>query len=123
MAMRLGTNSPSTSVKYDRIKVMTITEMVLSALAEMLWKPTVLTSQLVKRLAKLSAANAEPKNPASVMPTCIVERKVVGCSMIFNSFAACLLPSSDCLRTLFSLSESTAISVAAKKALSRMSAA
>ena len=71
--------------------------------------------------AKLSAAKAEPKNPASVMPICIVDKNLVGSSIILSIFFAFLSPSSAREWTFFSLSEITAISVAAKNALSAIS--
>jgi len=69
------------------------------------------------RPAKLSAANAEPRNPASVMPTCIVDRNVVGASAIFKSSFARRSPAAASRLSRLSFSEMTAISVAAKKAL------
>ena len=70
--------------------------------------------------AKLSAAKAEPKKPASVMPIWMVERNWVGVSMMRSIFFARLSPSEARARTFFSFREITAISVAAKKALHKI---
>lgn len=93
IAHRLGTSFPNTSVKYDNIKVIRITETVLITPA--FWDDilNVFTSRSESPFAKLSAANAEPRNLASVTPNCIVERNFVGSFIIFNSFTAFLLPS------------------------------
>ena len=70
--------------------------------------------------AKLSAAKAEPKKPASVMPIWMVERNWVGVSMMRSIFFARLSPSEARARTFFSFREITAISVAAKNALHKI---
>ena len=59
-------------------------------------KPCPSTSQTVMRLAKLSAAKAEPRKPARVMPIWMVERNLVGNWTIPSRRAAVLSPSSAC---------------------------
>ena len=120
IAMRFGTSSPSTSVKNERISVITMTATVLMAPVYAAGMLKVSTKKSESRSAKLSAANAEPRKPASVMPIWIVERKRVGSSIIRSIFTAFLSPSSARALIRFSLSEITAISVAAKKAFKRI---
>ena len=93
IAHRLGTSSPNASVKYDNIKVIRITETVLITPAFLDDILNAFTSRSESPFAKLSAANAEPRNPASVTPICIVERNFVGSFIIFDSFTAFLLQS------------------------------
>ena len=121
MAMRLGTSSPSTSVKNDRMMVITTTESVLRAFLESAVNFRSSISQLTSLSEKFSAANALPRNPASVMPICIADRNEVGCSTSLSRRAAFLLPSSASFLSLFALSETTAISDAAKNAFTRIS--
>ena len=82
--------------------------------------PKVFMIESESRSAKLSAANAEPRNPAIVIPICIVERKRVGSSIILSMRPAFLSPSSARAFIFFSFSDITAISVAAKNAFSRI---
>ena len=67
MAMRLGTSSPSTRLKYERMIVMSTTMSVLSVGAGMAVKPLSTVSQCTSGSEKLSAAKAEDRKPASVM--------------------------------------------------------
>ncbi len=63
------------------------------------------------------AAEALAKNPANVIPTCIVAKNLLGSSRSFSSSNAFLFPSSASICSLFLLSDTIAISAEAKKAL------
>ena len=65
MAIRFGTSSPSISVTYERMSVIIMTEMLWRVFG-LIFTPSE-TSQFTRREAKLSAANALPRNPESVM--------------------------------------------------------
>ena len=67
MAMRLGTSSPSTRLKYESTMVMSTTMIVLSVEVGMAVKPLSTVSQCTSGSEKLSAAKAEDRKPASVM--------------------------------------------------------
>ena len=67
-------------------------------------------------LAKASAANALDKNPASVIPICIVARNLLGSLSIFLICFAFLFPSLLCFSIFASFKDMNAISAAAKKA-------
>ena len=121
MAMRFGTSSPNTRVKYDSTRVMNMTARVSSVERGMVTpRPT---SQFTIPSEKLSAAKALPRKPDSVMATCMVARNFAGCSMSRPSRPARLLPSEASLLSLVSLTDSTAISALANTALSIMSTA
>ena len=120
MAILLGTSSPKIRVKYERIIVISTTDTVLTVPVYFSEIPKVLIILAEKPSAKLSAAKAEPKKPAKVMPIWMVERKRVGSSIILSILAAFLSPSSASARTFFSFMDITAISVAAKNALRKI---
>ena len=121
MATRLGTNSPKTSVKKERIMVIRITDRVCTAASAAAVRAYWAANHWDRRPARLSAAKAEPRKPARVMPIWMVERNPVGCSTMCRRRAAFLSPSSAWWRITASLREMTAISVAAKYALIAMS--
>ena len=75
----------------------------------------------VSGFAKLSAANAEDRKPASVIATWIVERNFAGSTVSRSSLSARLLPSSLSLRSFASPTCSTAISAQEKSPLIRIS--
>ncbi|MNP48727.1 hypothetical protein D3C76_1428640 [compost metagenome] len=62
------------------------------------------------------AAEALAKNPANVIPTCIVAKKLLGSSSSFINASAFLFPSAANIFILFLFKETIAISDAAKKA-------
>ena len=68
IAIRLGTSSPKIRVKYESISVITTTATVLTILVLSADKLNVFAITADKRSAKLSAAKAEPRKPARVMP-------------------------------------------------------
>ena len=72
-------------------------------------------------LANVSAANALDKNPASVIPICIVAKNLLGFFNIFFIFFAFLFPSFASFSIFASFSEIYAISLAAKYAFSKIS--
>ena len=100
--------------------VMTTTEMVLRVAGERAVTPTPLTSQSTSRSEKLSAAKALARKPAMVMPIWMVDKKRLLCWFILRISFAFLSPSSAWRRMRFSLTEITAISVAAKNAFTRI---
>ena len=118
MARRLGTSSPKTRVKKLSISVITTTLMLLRRCAFM-FTPVDCTAS-TSLPAKLSAANALPKKPASVIDICIVAKKRAGWEVRRLSRAARLSPSAASLFSLTSFTESTAISAHANTALSRI---
>ena len=67
MAIRLGTSSPNTSVKKDRISVIRITARVFSVAGGIVTPSP--TSQSTSGSEKFSAAKALPRKPARVMAT------------------------------------------------------
>ena len=69
--------------------------------------------------AKLLAAKADDRNPASVTPTWIVARKLPGLSRNLMTLLAFLSPSSASFLIFASFKEMTAISVPEKKAFTR----
>ena len=76
MAIRLGTNSPKTILKYDKINVINITHTELRTLRGT--GTPAPTNASTNGSAKLSAANALPKKPANVIATCMVDKKRAG---------------------------------------------
>ena len=68
IATRLGTSSPKTKVKNERINVITTTETELIAPAFSFEMLNVLIRYTESFSPKLSAAKAEAKNPANVIP-------------------------------------------------------
>ena len=116
MAMRLGTSSPKIKVKYDRMMVMSTTEIVSIVLTGI---PTPRpTSQSVRRSEKLSAAKALPRNPDRVMATWMVARNRAGLLVSRARRTARLSPLAASWASLLSFMEITAISALAKIALS-----
>ena len=97
--------------------VMPTTMIVLSMVVDIPVMPISWMSQLTNGSEKLSAANAEERNPARVMATWMAERKLSGARIKASSLPAVLSPSSACFSSFVSESEMTAISAAAKKAL------
>ena len=69
----------------------------------------------------MSAANALPKNPDSVIATWIVDRNLEDWAVSAASFAARLSPSSTSFWSFMSLKEITAISALAKIAFNMIS--
>ena len=118
IAMRFGTSSPKTSIINDSSSVSTISTATstapLDALAGSL-------KRLLTGVTKLFAALALAISPAKVTPTWMVARNFAGLSISFISRFAFLPPSSAILRIFPSLTEMTAISLAAKKALTAIS--
>ena len=78
------------SVKTERMMVMMTTETLLRLARAAPLSPSenVLLIQFTRGPAKLSAANALPKNPERVMATCMVARKRAGCDVSFLNFTA-----------------------------------
>ena len=76
-------------------------------------------SHAINLPANPSAAAALARNPASVIPTWIVDRKIFGSSANFSRRCAFRSPSSASSRSLFLFSDTTETSDAAKKALTR----
>ena len=74
---------------------MTTTEKVSTTEMGRAVKAKILTDPADQILGELSAAKAEPRKPASVMPIWMVERKPAGCSSIFSSLGASLSPLSS----------------------------
>ena len=68
-AILLGTSSPNTRVKKERISVIKTTQMLWRRLSGMAVMPQVSLTRLTSIPAKLSAANALPKNPERVIAT------------------------------------------------------
>jgi hypothetical protein len=96
------------------------------ATVEMLVNTAGLTSMNFDRNAdsgteKSLAAKALAMNPPKVIPTWIVDKKAVGFFVIFRMVMAFLSPSLDWTLSFVSLTEITAISAIAKKALDRIS--
>ncbi len=119
MATRFGTSSPNTSVKYDRIIVITVTVETLrtdseSGILNPLRMPT-------RGSAKDSAAKALARKPASVIPIWMVARNLLGSPRSFIRSTAFLSPASAISFILLSLSDMRAISDAAKNALTAIS--
>ena len=117
--MRLGTSSPKISVKKDITSVIRTTAIVF------IRETGIFHPQLMKHPTRcserLSAAKADPRKPASVIPIWIVDRKPDGFSAMWRSFSAFLSPSSIIFLSLVVLSDITAISVAAKNELNNIS--
>jgi hypothetical protein len=90
IAIRLGTSSPTTMEKYETISVMS-TVASASALPACMPKPT---SHVASGPDRLVAANADEKNPTSVIATWIAARNPVGLSITFAALAARASPSS-----------------------------
>ena len=101
--------------------VTTITISVFSAPLGSAVNPMSSTNHSTSRPAKLSAVKAAFRKPASVMTIWMVDRKLSGACTSFSSRAAILSPSSAWRESFPSLREMTAISAAAKKALTKMS--
>ena len=68
MATRLGTSSPKTSVKKERTMVIRITDRVCTAASAAAVRAYWAANHWDRRPARLSAAKAEPRKPARVMP-------------------------------------------------------
>ena len=116
IAIRFGTSSPKTRVKYDRISVMRITEIVDIVEYE-IDAPSPIT-QSVSIPAKLSAAKALPRKPDSVIATWMVARNRAGCFISPSSFTAVLSPWAAIRASLLSLMLIIAISAVANTAFS-----
>jgi hypothetical protein len=69
----------------------------------------------------LSAANALPKNPASVIAICIIDKNLEGFEVSLLNVLALLSPSDINLFSFASFVDKTAISAQAKNALSKIS--
>ena len=67
--------------------------------------PVEFTTTAVSISAKVVAAEAEAKKPASVTPIWIVDKNLLGFFMSFKTCFAFLLPSSACFSIFASLSE------------------
>lgn len=65
MATRLGTSSPNISVMYESISVMTTTDIACNV-SSFTVTPSEMSHE-TRREAKLSAANALPRKPESVI--------------------------------------------------------
>ena len=76
--------------------VMPTTKIVLSMVVDIPVMPISWMSQLTNGSEKLSAANAEERNPARVMATWMAERKLSGARIKASSLPAVLSPSSAC---------------------------
>lgn len=76
---------------------------------------------LDNRSETLVTAEALAKNPASVIPTCIVDKNSLGYEINLVSNSAFLLPSSASLLILLLFNDTISISEAAKKALIKTS--
>ena len=74
-----------------------------------------------KIFAKASDAKALDKNPANVIPICIVAKNLLGFFNIFSICFAFLLPSFTCLSIFASFKDINAISDAAKYAFNKIS--
>ena len=68
IAIRFGTSSPKIRVKYDKIRVTSTTATVLIILVLSADKLNAFEIAADKTSAKLSAAKAEPRKPARVIP-------------------------------------------------------
>ena len=68
IAIRFGTSSPKIRVKYDKIRVTSTTATVLIILVLSADKLNAFEIADDKTSAKLSAAKAEPRKPARVIP-------------------------------------------------------
>jgi len=90
MAIRLGTSSPTTIEKYETISVMSTVARPWAKTASMP-KPA---SQVPRGSESVVAANADEKNPTSVIATWMAARKSPGLSIILATTAAFLSPSS-----------------------------
>ena len=90
MAMRLGTSSPTTIEKYDTIRVMSTVARPFAMLTSM----PKLESHRPSGSERLVAANADEKNPTSVMATWMAARNCVGSSIMSAAVAALASPSS-----------------------------
>ena len=104
------------------MSVIIMTDTVSSADGDIPVTPHSFMSQSTSLSEKLSAANAEPRNPASVMHIWMVDKKPVGSVTMRSIPAAFLSPSSAMRRTFVSFSDITAISVAANRAFTAISA-
>ena len=120
IASLFGTNSPKISEKYESIIVIKIIDMFLHAVNP---KGIKFCSIGAKSSANASAANALDKNPASVIPICIVAKNLLGSLSIFFICFAFLFPSFACFSIFASLIDINAISVAAKNAFINISIA
>ena len=110
MAMRFGASSPKTSVKKARATVTTTTATGRAAL------PSRSRSGGMSGSARLTAATAEARNPAKVIPTWMVERNRVGSWA--SRAASAAAPPRCCMRSMARwVSEISASSAPAKRAL------
>ena len=119
IAIRFGTSSPKINVKYDKI-------IVIIIIATLFHAPKLIAGIQLYRIgdnspANLSAANALDKNPANVIPICIVAKNLLGFSSILFIFLAFLFPSFASISTFASFKEINAISLAAKNAFIKTS--
>ena len=110
MAILLGTNSPNTSVKYDKTIVIKTIKIEFNVASYTPWIVIILASSD----AKLSAAKALAKNPDSVIEIWIVDKKVLESFIRFNIFTALLFPFLIFLCNSYLFNDKKAISVAAK---------
>lgn len=107
-AILLGTSSPKTKVKYPSIRVMDT-----KAISFAKGIPSLLRI-LAKSLDIPTAADADVKKPARVIPTWIVDRNLDGSLSKSSNILAFLSPSSALAEILFLSTEIIAISEAAK---------
>jgi hypothetical protein len=77
IATRFGTSSPKTSVRYDKMRVITITAMLSSKAIDDWGAPNEMINS-TRGFEKFRAAKALPKNPDKVIATCIVARNFAG---------------------------------------------
>ena len=117
-AILFGTNSPKINVKKEMTTVIRMTARVFKREIEP--GHPIFLSQATRCSERTSAEKAAPKNPARVMPIWIVERKPDWFSTMYKSFFAFLSPSSASFLSWIVLRDITAISVPAKKALTRI---
>jgi hypothetical protein len=108
MAMRFGKSSPNTIVKIDRIIVIKTSEAVCNT--ENLIPIFKDSKKRAIFVAKLLAAKALARNPAKVMPTCMVARNFSGAAYSFNRQCARLSPAAARFSALASLKLIKAIS-------------
>ena len=120
IAILFGTSSPNTSEKYERIIVIITIEIVFHTLTP---RSIQLFNFGANSLANASAANALDRNPAKVIPICIVAKNLLGSLIIFLILFAFLSPSFACLSIFASFKDINAISAAAKKALTKINMA
>ena len=76
IAIFLGTNSPRTMLKNERMIVISTTNTDSGITIPLPATKPSLLNQFVRGSAKVSAANADPKNPARVIATWMVERNL-----------------------------------------------